>query len=510
MSVPYGVAFSLFGSAAIIALVQAHPAFALSTAQVDVIARQVTVKIEGQAPGSGVIIARQGQAYYVLTAAHVVATADEYDVVTPDGKKHRLDYKLVRKLPNVDLAIVQFSSLQTYKVATIGSSNQLKITTPVYVAGFPQASRGSSNAYRFSEGEINAVTTRPIGSGYTLAYWNETFSGMSGGPIFNQEGQLIGIHGSSLTGRRETQGIDPDNGFKIGLNMGIPVDTFLRLAPQVIAIPKFPPAPSQVIPSQLTASDFFVQGIQDVFAYVADRRIQAIAAYTEAIRLQPDYASAYFARASARAVRDPQGALEDYNQAIRLNPNFYIAYVNRGSIHGGLGDYQAALTDYDQALRINPNLAFAYTWRGRSRLLLRDLRGALADFDQAIRLRPNLVVAYSMRALLRDFLKDYRGAMTDYDQIIRLNPIDANAYHKRGVCRLKLGDQQGALTDFDQSIRLNPDDVETYLSRNTARLALGDRQGAVADAQKAVDLAKAKGNKDLHEKALRELKSLQR
>jgi hypothetical protein len=53
-----------------------------------------------QNPGSGVIIARQGQTYYVLTAEHVVATEDEYEIITSDGKKYRLDYKNVKKLPD--------------------------------------------------------------------------------------------------------------------------------------------------------------------------------------------------------------------------------------------------------------------------------------------------------------------------------------------------------------------------------------------------------------------------
>jgi S1-C subfamily serine protease len=106
MKFTYPLVATLFGSVAI-ALVQPHVAVAMkSPTQVADIARQVTVQIDGQNPGSGVIIARQGQTYYVLTSAHVVETADEYDVVTSDGKKNQMDYKLVRKFPNnVDLAI---------------------------------------------------------------------------------------------------------------------------------------------------------------------------------------------------------------------------------------------------------------------------------------------------------------------------------------------------------------------------------------------------------------------
>jgi serine protease Do len=89
----------LLGSAVVVALVQPQAVIAGPNAQVETLARQVTVQIQGQAPGSGVIVARQGQTYFVLTAAHVVPSPDEYEIVTPDGKKYPLDYKLVKKFP---------------------------------------------------------------------------------------------------------------------------------------------------------------------------------------------------------------------------------------------------------------------------------------------------------------------------------------------------------------------------------------------------------------------------
>ncbi len=56
----------------------------LNQQQVSAMAEQVTVLIQGQNPGSGVIIGQSGDSYFVLTAKHVVATPDEYYIVTPD------------------------------------------------------------------------------------------------------------------------------------------------------------------------------------------------------------------------------------------------------------------------------------------------------------------------------------------------------------------------------------------------------------------------------------------
>ncbi|ARV60614.1 hypothetical protein BZZ01_20145 [Nostocales cyanobacterium HT-58-2] len=52
---------------------------------------------------------------------------------------------------------------------------------------------------------------------------------------------------------------------------------------------------------------------------------------------------------------DYQGAIAAYTEAIRLNPNSYRAYTLRGLARLLEGDNQGAITDYNQAIRLNPN-----------------------------------------------------------------------------------------------------------------------------------------------------------
>jgi tetratricopeptide (TPR) repeat protein len=472
--------------------VQPEAILSQNLTQVRAISRQVTVKINGQAPGSGVIIARQGQTYFVLTAEHVVATEDEYEVITPDGKQHRLDYKLVRKLPdNIDLAVVQFTSANTYLVVSIGRSAQLKENIPIYVAGFPHTGGGLA-AYQFSPGMLAAVVTRPVGKGYTLAYDNNTFTGMSGGPILNEQGQLVGIHGASKTAYTESQGVNPASGSKDGVNLGIPVDSFLQQPPQVLVNLNLPVPPPVVIPRKMTASDFFILGID---RQIAGNSKAALGNYQKALQLRPNYASALLARANARSdLGDFRSAIIDYDQLLRLESNSLTAqhtltaYHNRGVARTFSNDLEGAINDFDQVIRLNPNVILAYSHRGTARWKSNNLQGAMDDFNQAIRLNPNAAIAYGGRGNVRRSLGDPKGAISDFNKALRLMPNSAEVYYNRGLLQVHLGNHKGAITDFDQAIRLKPDFVAAYNNRGAARSQLGDLKGAIADYNQAIRL----------------------
>jgi tetratricopeptide (TPR) repeat protein len=87
-----------------------------------------------------------------------------------------------------------------------------------------------------------------------------------------------------------------------------------------------------------------------------ERWDQAIADYTEAIRLAPEIAAHYEARGYARSrKRDFDGAVEDYNKAIELDPLSVQTYRLRAGLHADRGEYADAIADYNRAVRLNPN-----------------------------------------------------------------------------------------------------------------------------------------------------------
>ncbi|MCE2904155.1 MAG: tetratricopeptide repeat-containing serine protease family protein, partial [Anabaena sp. CoA2_C59] len=342
-----------------IALVQPQVAFALSSGEVAKIAKQITVLIDSSAPGSGVIVKRSGNTYTVLTAAHVVTSKNKAEIVTPDGKRYQLNYSTVKPLPGVDLATFQFTSSNNYPVAKIGNSDQSSEGTIAYVAGFPKAKAASisSSIYNFTDGKITANASRPLKDGYALVYSNITLPGMSGGPVFNEQGELIGVHGKGDVSEAEiaTSKINPEVAYiKSGFNLGIPINTFLRLSAKSGVDVGVTPPPEKVVTAP-KADDFFIQGVDK--QNKGDNQ-GAIIAYNEAIRLNPNLAEAYNNRGIVRdELGDKPGAIDDYNLAIKFNPNLAQAYNNRGVVRDELGDKPGAIDDYNLAIKFNPNLA---------------------------------------------------------------------------------------------------------------------------------------------------------
>ena len=478
---------------------QTQVAVALSAPEVSKIAQEITVQIQSKKPryGSGVIIKRVGNTYTVLTTAHVVEIPDKYEIVTPDEKHYPLNYSTVKQLPGVDLAVVEFTSNQNYTVAKIGNSDASRAGTTDYVAGYPEPTFAiNESIYTFIPGTINANASKALRDGYALVYSNETKKGMSGGAVMNELGELVGVNG------REDK--DPQYE-KTGYYVGIPINTFLRLSAKVgLDVGVSAPA---VVATEPNADNFLIQGKDK---YDKGDFKGAITDYSEAIRLNPNYANAYNNRGLARAeLGDKQKAIGDYNEAIRLNPNLVLAYYNRGSARAELGDKQGAIGDYDQALRIDPKYANAYNNRGLARAELGDKQKAIDDYNQALRIDPNLALGYYNRGGIRYQLGDKQGAIDDYNKALGINPNLALAYNNRGIARAELGDKQKAIDDYNQALHIDPNLAGAYHNRGIAHRDLGDKPGAIADLQKASDLFRQQGRTDDYHKALELMRTLQ-
>jgi len=134
--------------------------------------------------------------------------------------------------------------------------------------------------------------------------------------------------------------------------------------------------------NSLTARDYYNKGkacnSQDYDCQIEN--------YSQAIRLDPNYAVAYHKRGFAY---DDKGeydrAIADYNETIRLDPNA-SAYYNRGIAYSNKGDYDRSIADYNEAIHLDPNHTFAYVGRGVAYANKGNKEQAIADYKKALEL----------------------------------------------------------------------------------------------------------------------------
>ncbi|MBV8886691.1 MAG: serine protease [Chroococcidiopsidaceae cyanobacterium CP_BM_RX_35] len=476
--------------------------------------------------GSGFIIARHGDNYTVLTCNHVLK-GKPATVRTYDGKSYPITkgQSLGTGTNAIDLALLTFNSSIDYPVANLGNSDQASVGAQIFVFGYPinklERKVGEARQFEFSPGYVTSRLT-DVSGGYSMRYSAVTQSGMSGGPVFDIDGRVIGVHG--LAEDDEARVVDEEGGqinptslgfvvtTKTGFNSAIPINTFLALQKSAelasVSVDRTPSTdnPAARLNEPKSAAELYAraQGKQEQGASSA-----ALNDYNQAIRLDPNYAYAYFQRANMRYDHgDKQGALEDYNQTIRLNSTYADAYFNRGVVHQSQGDKQGALEDFNQYIRLNPNDVLAYYDRGVIRRSLGDARGTLEDFDQVVRLVPNNAAAYYNRALARSFLGDKEGEIQDFTEAIRLDPNYTQVYIDRALVRRREGDREGAIADLSQALQIEPDNAYAYYNRGLFRRDMGDRQGAIEDLQKSLDLFQQKGDTSDYQKTTEVLERL--
>jgi tetratricopeptide (TPR) repeat protein len=452
------------------------------------LAKSITLRIEtvgSDNAGSGVILQKQDDVYTVITAAHVLEEGKDklsFRLITPDGKVHQLlSFKKAKS--NLDLAVVKFRSSNSYSLAEIGTSVTLEYGSEIYVAGFPSATRTLDNGvFNFTRGEVTGKASKPNRSGYSLIYNSLTLPGMSGGPVFNDEGKLVGIHG---------QGDRSADDRKTGFNSAIIIERFGTVAAELGASPEVQIAALPVA-SNLNAADYLLSGDEkeDKGDYPG-----ALADYNQVLRIDPKYALAYNNRGYLKMQRlnDVNGALDDFNRSISINPTFATAYNNRGFLkEDKLNDFNGALADYGKSLQIDPTDAKVYNNRGLLKAeKMNDIKGALADYGRAIAADPKYFNAYINRGFLRsEKLNDQKGALADYNQVVAINPKYAVGYNLRAVLKAdSFNDPQGALADYNQAIALDSKYAVVYLNRGILKDdVLNDPDGALSDYNQVIAL----------------------
>jgi tetratricopeptide (TPR) repeat protein/S1-C subfamily serine protease len=521
-------------------------------AKLNIKARQMTVRIENSGgSGSGVIIARDASGYYVLTAKHVVqdyqsqAKFTNQQIITADQDRHNPTSTVIAE--GVDLAVMKFSSNGKYPVARLGeySPNNRDF---VFVGGFPGREKINSPLWQWQlnpggiydkeQGKLQTQNNSSFSNGYDLIYTSISYGGMSGGPVFDVAGNVIGIHG-----RAESTDLN---------SLGISIQTFIGLASKLKVLPNslsitrnisvnlsqedrnniMSTAQNIVKPqvgddgkrwlnyaNQLVRTGQYDKAI-DAFDRAISKGEILLGSYGGALSLNniEKYQLAKIKIAQAIAAISPNERaryyyfwkyqsqilenLEKYGEALnsidtaiilqressnKLEKKDFALMNQKAAILKNTKQYSAAILIYDEIIRNQPQ-SYAYSNRGFIRDLLGDRQEAITDFDQAIRINPTHVGAYNNRGIAKFRSGNSQAAIADYDRAIALNPKYIESYNNRGLAKSALGNKQGAIIDFDMSIAINPEIAKSYSNRGNVKFYSGNKQEAIIDFNRAISL----------------------
>ncbi|AFZ14818.1 Tetratricopeptide TPR_1 repeat-containing protein [Crinalium epipsammum PCC 9333] len=494
-------------------------------AKIDKIAEQITVKIDSinNGNGSGVIVAKNGQNYYVLTASHVVENQDKYTIVTPDGRKYALSPSNIQIFKGVDLAVVQFSSSSSYQVATLAKYDFQDYSKQVFVSGFPQLNRNQTNqqsllltfgyVWRKDNADFFAKEKASLSQGQDLVYSNISYGGMSGGAVLDSFGRLVGIN----TGA-ENESANNQRGevveFSVGYSLGVPISTFLSLAsqakvttnllqvqtnqPSALTQTEFASIVNQLVSLQVPSKD------ADAFAWlnygnqlwrIRDFK-EALAAFDKAIQIiqhQPNFSKQYYAQAyygkglTLYWMEKYSEAVDALKQATQIDPKFHQAWRLRGAALKSLKKYPEALASYQQAIKLSPQEFVLYVELGNTFSNLERYQDAIVAYSDAIKIKQH-PWAYNNRGLTYKSLQEYQKALADYNRAIKLQPDYADGYYNRGVTYFYLQEYQKALAEYNRAIALQLDNAKAYNNRGNTYDNLQEYQKALADYNRAIEL----------------------
>ncbi|NMT64160.1 DegQ family serine endoprotease [Marinobacter orientalis] len=168
-----------------------------------------------QSMGSGFIVSSDG---YVLTNNHVVEGADEIIVRLNDRRE--LPAKLVGTDPRSDMAVLKIENEKDLPVVQVGSSKELKVGEWVLAIGSP-----FGFDYTVTAGIVSAIGRSLPSENYVPFIQTDVAinPGNSGGPLFNLDGEVVGINSQIYT---------RSGGF-MGVSFAIPIDDAMNVFRQL-------------------------------------------------------------------------------------------------------------------------------------------------------------------------------------------------------------------------------------------------------------------------------------
>jgi tetratricopeptide (TPR) repeat protein len=215
---------------------------------------------------------------------------------------------------------------------------------------------------------------------------------------------------------------------------------------------------------------------------------EALAAYEQAITLDPRFAPAYLGRARVRLQTNPEQADAiriDLEKAVLLDANLLEAYLELAAFKTNHKDPSGALRDLETAMRLLPTSPLPYALRARAYLALNQPELALSDARRANQMDPGTLSGYRLLAEALRANKNAAGSVDPLEIYTRYAADDAEALAWLGQGYAAMGNSSSALRTLDLALAINPQSFEVRLIRAQYFIDLKDGGKAVDELRAA-------------------------
>jgi tetratricopeptide (TPR) repeat protein/glycosyltransferase involved in cell wall biosynthesis len=209
--------------------------------------------------------------------------------------------------------------------------------------------------------------------------------------------------------------------------------------------------------------------------HLAGSHEDAILAYREVLRLEPEHAPAcnnLGTLLAQQAKLDEAEAL--FGRAVAIQPDYGEAHNNTGLVRTNLGDHAAAAEAFTRAVATNPGNASWENNLGNALVELFRFRDACQAYDRAVEIDGSVADYWSNRGLALRGLREPEEAIRSLRRALEIAPAHVNALSNLGVLLKEERRTNEAIETLQRAIDLAPRNVALYTNLASVYERLGD------------------------------------
>jgi len=406
--------------------------------------------------GSGIVLDKEGD---VVTNYHVIERAAKL-IVIYDKKAYLASPKYIDRIR--DVCSVSVHGLNAIPVL-LGKTSKIEIGSTVYAIGYPM-----SVGMTFSDGMVSSL--RETTGGYYIQFTAPISSGSSGGGLFDEHAQLIGIptyfiaQGQLLNFALPVEWVvDLPNRHSVKSNDFHKPDhiddEYLR---QAVALEE-----KEDWVAQIQLCERWTKAFPKVIrawellglAYANNGELtKAIGAFRQVLQINPDSAQYWMELGLLyHKTRQEDKQIESYRMAVRINPENATAWYKLAVVYRDAGKFSNALEASQQVTRINPGHVSAWMVKGYSYGKLGQQAKEIDAYLQAIHIDEYLSDAYVCLGIAYGRSQREAEEVEAYQQALRVNPEENAALFNLGHYYMGHGNKEKEMEYYSRLKTVDPE-----------------------------------------------------